>query len=61
MLKITLKKSTVGRLKKHIATVRALGLRRISQSVVHRDTPQIQGMIARVAYMVEVEQLPDEE
>ena len=61
MLKITLKKSTVGRLKKHIATVRALGLRRISQSVVHRDTPQIQGMIARVAYMGEVEQLPDEE
>jgi large subunit ribosomal protein L30 len=60
MLKITLKKSTVGRLKKHIATVRALGLRRISQSVVHRDTPQIQGMIARVAYMVDVEQVPDE-
>jgi large subunit ribosomal protein L30 len=61
MLKITLKKSTVGRLKKHIATVQALGLRRISQSVVHRGTPQIQGMLARVAYMVEVEQLPDEE
>ncbi len=61
MLKITLKKSTVGRLKKHIATVRALGLRRISQSVIHRDTPQIQGMIARVSYMVDVEQLPDEE
>ncbi|RLB71705.1 MAG: 50S ribosomal protein L30 [Deltaproteobacteria bacterium] len=61
MLKITLKKSTVGRLKKHIATVQALGLHRISQSVVHRDTPQIQGMIARVAYMVDVEQVPDEE
>ena len=60
MLKITLKKSTVGRLKKHIATVRALGLHRISQSVIHRDTPQIQGMISRIAYMLEVEQLPDE-
>ncbi len=61
MLKITLKKSIVGRLKKHIATVRALGLHRISQSVVHRDTPQIQGMISRVAYLVDVEQLPDDE
>jgi len=61
MLKITLKKSIVGRLKKHIATVQALGLHRISQSVVHRDTPQIQGMISRVAYMVNVEHLPDNE
>lgn len=61
MLKITLKKSTVGRLKKHIATVQALGLHRISQSVIHRDTPQIQGMISRIAYMLEVEQLPDNE
>ena len=61
MLKITLKKSVVGRLKKHIATVQALGLHRISQTVVHRDTPQIQGMISKIAYMLEVEQLPDNE
>ncbi|MEA3240242.1 MAG: 50S ribosomal protein L30 [Pseudomonadota bacterium] len=61
MLKITLKKSIVGRLKKHIATAQALGLHRVSQSVVHRDTPQIQGMVSRVAYMVDVEQLPDGE
>ena len=61
MLKITLKKSVVGRLKKHIATVQALGLRRISQSVVLRDTPQIQGMISRVSYLLDVEQLPDNE
>lgn len=61
MLKITLKKSTAGRLKKHIATVQALGLHRISQSVVHRDTPQIQGMISRIAYMLEVERVPGDE
>jgi large subunit ribosomal protein L30 len=35
-------------------TLRSLGLRRIGQSVEHQDTPQIRGMIAKVAHLVEV-------
>ena len=35
------------------ATVRALGLRRIRDTVVHDDTPQIRGMIKKVAHLVE--------
>jgi large subunit ribosomal protein L30 len=35
-------------------TLRSLGLRRIGQSVELEDTPQIRGMIAKVAHLVEV-------
>jgi large subunit ribosomal protein L30 len=35
-------------------TLRSLGLRRIGHRVEHDDTPQIRGMIARVAHLVEV-------
>jgi large subunit ribosomal protein L30 len=35
-------------------TLRSLGLRRIGQRVEHEDTPQIRGMIAKVAHLVEV-------
>jgi large subunit ribosomal protein L30 len=35
-------------------TLRSLGLRRIGQRVEHEDTPQIRGMIAKVAHLVDV-------
>jgi large subunit ribosomal protein L30 len=38
-------------------TVRALGLRRIRQSVVKDDRPEIRGMIARVRHLVDVEEV----
>jgi large subunit ribosomal protein L30 len=41
------------------ATVRALGLRRIRDTVVHDDTPQIRGMINKVDHLVEVEEVDD--
>lgn len=41
------------------ATVRALGLRRIRDTAVHDDTPQIRGMINKVNHLVEVEELDD--
>ena len=44
-LKITLKKSTIACLDDQIKTVRALGLRKIHQTVIHEDTPMIRGMI----------------
>ena len=56
-LKITLKKSLIGRKQDHIATVNALGLRKIRKTVVHEDTPQIKGMINKVNYLLDVEEI----
>ncbi|MEE9354862.1 MAG: 50S ribosomal protein L30 [Methylococcaceae bacterium] len=55
-IKVTLLKSTNGRLKSHIACVRGLGLRRIRHSVVVIDTPENRGMINKVSYMLQVEE-----
>ena len=54
-IKVTLVKSTNGRLEKHKACVRGLGLRRIGHTVEVEDTPAVRGMINKVAYMVQVE------
>jgi large subunit ribosomal protein L30 len=56
-LKITLKRSLIGNIQKQKDTVKALGLRKIRQSVVHNDTPQIRGMIHKVAHLVTVEEI----
>jgi large subunit ribosomal protein L30 len=53
-LKIALRKSIIGLSPKQEATVKALGLRRIRQSVTHDDTPTIRGMIAKVPHVLEV-------
>ena len=58
-LKITQTKSTIACLKDQIATVKALGLHRIGQSVVHNDNPAIRGMIFKVNHMVKVEEIND--
>ncbi|KAF0804210.1 50S ribosomal protein L30 [Alcanivorax xiamenensis] len=54
-IKVTQVKSTNGRLEKHKACVRGLGLRRIGHTVEVEDTPSVRGMINKVAYMVRVE------
>ena len=54
-IRITLVKSVHGRLQSHRDTVRGLGLRRIRHSVQLDDTPQVRGMINKVAYMLRVE------
>ena len=56
-VKITLVKSLIGRKKEHIATINALGLRKIRKSVEHEETPQIKGMINKVIYLVKVEEV----
>ena len=53
-LKITLVKSVIGRNKDHIATVKALGLKKIRDCVELNDTPQIRGMIEKVSYLIDV-------
>ena len=55
-LTITLTKSTIGRKKDHIATVKALGLKKIRSVVEHEDNPQIRGMINKVSHLVTVEE-----
>ena len=56
-LKITLTRSTIGQKPKKVATVRSLGLKKISSSVVQEYTPAILGMVAAVAHIVKVYQI----
>ena len=57
-LRLRLTKSVSGRLKKHQACVRGLGLRRIGHEVIVADTPSIRGMINQVSYLLEVTEAP---
>ena len=54
-VKVTQVKSSIGRLPKHRATLKGLGLRRIRHTVELEDTPSVRGMINQVYYMVKVE------
>ena len=55
-LKITQIKSAGGHKKDQAATVRALGIRHMQQTVEHDDTPQIRGMVFKVRHLVKVEE-----
>ncbi|HKZ07357.1 MAG TPA: 50S ribosomal protein L30 [Methylomirabilota bacterium] len=54
-VRVTLVKSIIGLSPRQEATVRALGLRRIRQTVEHDDSPTIKGMIKAVAFALKVE------
>ena len=58
-LKITLKRSLIGRPEDQRRTVRSLGLRKLNQTVVKEDHPSIRGMIHHVKHLVEVRELPE--
>lgn len=58
-LKITLVRSTIGKIPKHRATVRALGLKKLNSFVIQENTPMIQGMINAIGYMVKVEEVAE--
>lgn len=53
---VTQIRSTIGHQKARRGTIRALGLKRISQSVEHEDRPEIRGMIQKVRDLVKVEE-----
>ena len=55
IVKITLVRSPLGNTGRHKATVRSLGLHRMHQTVEQVDTPQLRGMLSKVAHMVKVE------
>ena len=54
-LKITLTKSLVGRLEKHIATANSLGLKKINDVTDQPDNAQTRGKIAKISYLIKVE------
>jgi large subunit ribosomal protein L30 len=58
-LKVTQIRSVIDRPKDQKATVRALGLHRMHDSVVKEDRPEIRGMIAKVAHLVSVEEVAE--
>jgi large subunit ribosomal protein L30 len=60
MLKITLVKSAIGYSETHKATVRALGLRKMNQSVIQEDNPTIRGMLSKVNHLVLIEEQVEE-
>ncbi|MEW6567250.1 MAG: 50S ribosomal protein L30 [Chloroflexota bacterium] len=55
-LRITLVRSPIGYSERQKRTVRALGLRRLNQTVEQEDTPVVRGMIAKVSHLVRVEE-----
>jgi large subunit ribosomal protein L30 len=55
-VRVTLVKSPFGQLHRHRATVRGLGLRRMNQTVVVADTPEIRGMINSSRHLFRVEE-----
>ena len=56
-LKITLKKSLIGRNEKQRRSIEALALRKIGQSVVKQDNPQMRGICQKMDFMLDVEEI----
>lgn len=55
IIKVTLKRSVIGRPQNQVQTVKALGLRKIGDSREVSDTPAMRGMIKTVQHLLEVE------
>ena len=55
-LRITWTKSGIGYPQEQKRTLKALGFRRLSQTIEHEDTPSIRGMILKVRHLVRVEE-----
>ncbi|MBE2200999.1 MAG: 50S ribosomal protein L30 [Anaerolinea sp.] len=56
-LRITYRKSAIGYTVRQKATIKALGLRKLNQTVEQDDTPAIRGMISKVEHLVHVEEV----
>jgi large subunit ribosomal protein L30 len=56
-LKVTQIKSSSGRLRTHQACLKGLGVHRMHHTVMVAATPENQGMINKVSYMVKVEEV----
>jgi large subunit ribosomal protein L30 len=56
LLRVTLVRSPIGYEASQKRTVRSLGLRRMHQTVEHKDSPALRGMLAKVSHLVRVEE-----
>lgn len=56
-LKVTLVKSTIGSIPKHVKTVEALGLRKLNKSVELPNNAAVKGMVNKVRHLVKVEEI----
>jgi large subunit ribosomal protein L30 len=56
IIRVTLMKSAIGFSKEHKATVKALGFKRLHQTVEHVDSRTLRGMLYKVAHLVVVEE-----
>ncbi len=56
-IRITQVKSSIGSTKRQKATLEALGLRKLNQTVEHDVTPQVVGMASKVSHLVSVEEV----
>lgn len=59
-LRVTLIKSTVSHTRRTRATVRALGLHRIGETVEVADTPELRGMANAIRFLVRTEEVKEE-
>lgn len=55
-IKVTLVHSAIGFSKTHKATLKALGLRRLHQTVEHEDTPALRGMLYKISHLIRIEE-----
>jgi len=56
-IKITQVKSKIGSNKRQKATLEALGIKKMNQTVEHEATPQVLGMVSKVNHLVKVEEI----
>ncbi len=59
-LRITYSKSAIGYTERQKATVKALGFKRLYETIEHEDTPVIRGMINKISHLLTVEEVETE-
>jgi large subunit ribosomal protein L30 len=60
-IKIKLVKSLIGRSDRQQATVKGLGLRKINSEVIREKRPEILGMIKKIEFMLQVEEVGNDQ
>jgi large subunit ribosomal protein L30 len=55
-LRVTWVRSSIGYTKDQKATIKALGLHRLHQTIEHKDTPALRGMLNKVIHMLKIEE-----
>lgn len=58
-LKVTWTKSTIGRSESQKKIINSLGLKKLNQSIILKDSPSLRGQIAKIEHLLTVEELED--